>query len=91
MTVRIRSDKTVARIMDSETDERVKGIEKIEITHQIGSMPVAELQIASVEPAKYDITAEPVFLVKSTLTGEMKQVKNIEFEDGEIISYGGTE
>ncbi len=91
MAVRIQSDGTVARIMDSETKERVKGIGRIEIVHDIGAMPVAELQIVSNEPSKYDVTAEPTFWAMSTVAGEMKQVKKIEFEDGEIISYGGTQ
>ncbi len=86
--IRLRSDKTVAEIADAESGDRIKGLSKIVITHDIGSRPEAELHIITDEPAKYDAEAEATFLAMSTVAGEMKAVKRIEFEDGEIIQYG---
>ena len=91
MSVKIISDKTLAKIMDSDTGDRIKGIGRIEITHDIGSRPEVELHIVSTEQGKYNVEADETFWVMSTVDGEMKQVKSIEFLDGQVIDYGGSE
>ena len=86
--VRMKSDRTVSEILDTDTGDRVKGVSKVVITHDIGSLPEVELHIVSEDRAAYQLEGEAKFCVKSTITGDMKPVKSIEFEDGEIINYG---
>lgn len=89
--VKIQSDKGVCKIKDADTGEVIKGISRIDIDHDVGSLPIIELTIVNVDPGQYEVEGEASFLVHSTTNGEMKRVKQIEFEDGEIINYGGTE
>ena len=88
--VKVRDNRSVPEVIDSDTGERLKGLQKVVITHEHGIRPEVELSILSNEPAKYDAEADAVFEVMATTTGEMKRVKKIEFEDGEIIEYGAT-
>ena len=89
LRLKLRSDKTV--IVDSDLEERLKGVTKVVITHETGTRPEAEIHILSEEAAKYDAQVDATFLVASTNSGEMKPVKAIEFEDGEVINYGDPE
>ena len=54
-------------------------------------MPIIELTIVNVDPGQYEVEASASFMAASTVTGEVKPVKSIEFEDGEVIDYGGAE
>ncbi len=89
--VRIQSDKGICKIKDADTGEVIKGICGVNINHDIGALPIIELTIINVDPGQYEVEADASFMVMSTATGEMKPVKSIEFEDGEVIDYGGTE
>lgn len=89
--VKIRSDKGITKVLDSDTGEVIRGITKVEITHDVGALPIVSLEITSVEPGQYSAEASASFLVMSTVAGKMKPVKIIEFEDGEIIDYTGAE
>ena len=86
--VRMKSDRTVSEILDTETGDRVKGVSKVVITHDVGSLPQVELHIVADDRAAYQLEGEAKFYAKSTVSGDMKPVKTIEFEDGEIINYG---
>ena len=91
MAVRVmmRSDRPAAKITDADTGDPIKGVTKVVMTHEIGSLPEAEIHILSDDRAAYDVEADAKFFVKSTVTGDMKRVKQIEFADGEIINYEG--
>ena len=86
--VRMKSDRTVSEILDTESGDRVKGVSKVVITHDIGSVPEIDLHIISTDRGSYAVEGEAKFLARSTVDGELKAVKNIEFVDGEIINYG---
>ena len=88
LQVRYRSDKGVIDMRDSETGDRIRGITRVDIEHNSGQRPVAEVQIKSTEMAEIEIDADAHFCVVSTVDGKMKRVKMIEFEDGEVINYG---
>lgn len=86
--VKMKSDRTVSEIVDTETGDRVKGVGKVVITHDIGSVPEVELHIVSSDRGSYVTEGEAQFVAMSTVAGVMKPVKKIEFQDGEIINYG---
>ena len=86
--VRMKSDRTVSEILDTESGDRVKGVSKVVITHDIGSAPQIELHIISTDRGSYTTEGEAKFLARSTVDGVLKPVKSIEFLDGEIINYG---
>lgn len=86
--VKMKSDKTVSEIVDTDTGDRVKGVSKVVITHDIGSVPEVELHIVSNDRGSYVTEGEAKFVAMSTVAGIMKPVKQIKFEDGEIINYG---
>ena len=86
LRLKLRSDKTI--VVDSDLEERLKGVTKVVITHEYGTRPQAEVHILSEEAAQYDAQVDATFLVASTNSGEMKPVKAIEFADGEVIDYG---
>lgn len=86
--VRMKSENTVCQVVDTDTGDKIKGVGRIEIVHEIGSRAQAEIHMISEAPSKYNLEAEARFFVMSTKDGQMKAVKQIQFEDGEIIDYG---
>ena len=88
--VQIKSDKGVFKALDADTGEPIKGIGKVEVVHNMGTLPIIELSIISTDVGQYSIEGDGTFMAMSTVSGEMKAVKNIEFQDGETIDYGGT-
>ncbi len=85
--IKIKSDKGITRCLDSLSGERIAGITKVEIEHLVGSIPEIILHIESAEPGQYEVEGDAKFYVRSTVADEMKQVKQIEFMDGEVINY----
>ena len=86
--VRLKSDMGVCKVQDSDTGEPIKGVAGVEITQQVGAMPIIRITIVSEDVGKYNVEGDAGIMVKSTTTGEMKSVKSIEFDDGEKITYG---
>lgn len=89
--VKMRSDKGVCKVLDTDNGEPIKGVARVEITQEVGALPIISLEIATTDVGQFEVEADAQFLVVSTTTGEKKPVKSIEFEDGEVINYGATE
>ncbi len=87
----LAKDKGITKVIDADTGEVIKGITKVEITHDVGVLPIVSLEIVSIDSGQYNVEASASFLVMSTVDGKMKPVKTIEFEDGEVIDYTGVE
>lgn len=86
--VKILSDKGATKIVDADTSEVIKGVRKVEITHNVGDLPIISLEIVSTDNGQFAISGDASIMVMSTVDGKMKPVKSIEFEDGEVINYG---
>lgn len=70
------------RIIDTDTGHELSGIKSVIFQHRIGEQPKAIIELVFIE---FEGEAATKYAIKDPVTGELKNIRSVKFEDGSYI------